>query len=359
MTTPADIDALILQLRVIQSDWTKDRDKVLSLTSDLTAEKVRSAGLSEALAASEARNDALEDALAACLDAQEPTVPRWGIRKPTTKVERGTNGVWRATASATFESVRFECWVERAANITLQFNDCEFVGPPGVLPVGTGKPLVKHFGTGTGRSTFNYCSFYQPVPSPSAPITGIKGSKFTVSHCDFHHLSDMMHTHVDSSSVAATVPIDVTVDDCWLHDFVWWKVDHHADGTHTDGIQNSYGGRGLVVKGGRFDLYLADDAGDPRADRRAMSGMMLADGPSSGGVLDMDCVGTEFNGGQVCWNFAMWGSDKTNLPTGTRELVDIKYGPDVTVGALAKIDLPLVMTGGTGGAPTFVERKRG
>jgi len=351
MTSPADIDTVVLQLEVLKKDWTND-------LNNLTVEKAKSAALAEQLMAEKARTLALEDALSACMDANEPI--RWGIRTPTTRTEKGTNGVYKATTAATFNNVKFECWVERAANILLTFNDCEFVGPTGLLPVGTAKPLVKHFGTGTGRSTFNYCSFHQPISSPSAPITGIKGSKFTANNCDFHHLSDMMHAHVDSQTAAATVPIDVIVNDCHLHQFVWWAKDMHPDGTHTDGIQNSYGGRGLTVKGGRFDLYLADDAGDPRADRRAMSGMMLADMPTSGGVLEMEVTGTEFNGGQVCFNFAGWGSTATALPAGTRRLLDIKYGTDVTVGAQAKLALhpSLVMTG-TGGAPGFEMKKRG
>jgi hypothetical protein len=242
-----------------------------------------------------------------------------GILGPVTKT---VTSPAKITATEVHDT-RFENWVD-VTGPWVQFVNCEFVGPATYT---TPRALVKHWDPGIVQSRFDFCTFAAQTPGADE-VDGIAGHRYHLNRCDLHHLDD---------GFAVFNPGGVTVTGSWVHDLVWFAKAQHADGSHADCFQVHNGGR-LTVIGSRLDAYLADDAGDPRALRVAMSAGMMS--PSKGTELDLLIAGNWVNGGQVGFNFGAW-----TTAAGTRRIVGNRWG--TTTPILAKKELALTIVGNT------------
>lgn len=260
-----------------------------------------------------------------------------GVLGPVTKTV--TAAMTTIKTSGTYRDTRFEGWVDVAAP-WVQFVNCEFVGP---ITYTAARPLVKVTSSAVLQATFSFCTMAARKPGGDE-LDGIVGFNYRLDRCDIHHVDD---------GLGVFAPGNVIVTGTWVHDLVWFAKAQHDDGTHNDCLQVHNGGR-LVVLGSRLDAYLADDAGDQRTSRVAMSAVMLSPMPSSGGTLDLLFADSWVNGGQVGFNFGGW---RTAL--GERRILTNEWSTDVSTPILAKAELPLIIAGNTKGGVAADGRRNG
>ena len=348
MAEPADLDAA-------KTAWQQDR---LALVAEMEGHKQTKAQLAATAAALKACQDAA---------APVPTPPTFvlGQTKPQghvgagilrakpTSVERGTSGFFKTPTSGIVRDKVFECFVDRSAG-TFEFENCIVKGPD-TYPDTLKRPLIKAWDEPIVSTVLRYCTVMHPQMLHDG-ITNIQGSQYTYEMCDVHHVMDGFRTQPKNGR------LDVKLLGVWIHDLVWFAEAQHADGSHTDGVQNSYGGLGFYAEGCQWDGLLADDAGDPRPDRRTMSHVMLSPRATKEPyVLDMHLKNCWMDNSQVCFNFAGWGKD-TPIPGGKRLIEGMTWGPGVTIGVLAPSALhpSITITGSKGGThPNFRERVNG
>jgi hypothetical protein len=115
------------------------------------------------------------------------------------------------------------------------------------------------------NAVFEDCTIY--TLNPHYTWGGVYGHDYTLRRCNVYGTTDILNI-VNSSIPAANRPYQtgVVVEQCWLHDPVWWTAAaggtvHPSDTeTHNDMIQQ-FGGLGTSIRGCTIDARYARQKG--------------------------------------------------------------------------------------------------
>ena len=134
------------------------------------------------------------------------------------------------TPNAIYNGWRFDRLVEVRAK-GVRFTNCWFEGVNG-NPRHTA--LVRS-ATGLGSFTATYCTMKPKFPNDGPDC--MRGSNVTASFCDLTLGVDGMQIYGDGSTRDDPNAGNVSITDCWFHEFPWYDNDSHSDGTHNDIIE--------------------------------------------------------------------------------------------------------------------------
>jgi hypothetical protein len=176
-----------------------------------------------------------------------------------------------SVAGATYTNLKFNVGVDiRAANVT--FKNCWFAGNP-VTP---GNYLVNCQNAGASNVTFESCLFLPTTPAVT--LNCIQGRNYTLLYCDISRGVDLVRANYPTDG---TLPLNITIQQCYLHDLTYYLVDPAQGGgeTHNDAVQfqgskgTNWGSppawvagavarRNVLIRWNNFDVRYSTDTGD-------------------------------------------------------------------------------------------------
>lgn len=143
-----------------------------------------------------------------------------------------------------------------AANVTVR--NCEIQG--NTTPAAG---VITCTSTLVSNAVIEDCTIY--ATNANYGWGGVYGHDFTLRRCNVYGTTDIIDI-VNTNTTARPYATGVVIEQCWLHDYVWWTasaggVVHTKDTeTHNDVIQH-FGGTGTIIRGNTIDAAFARQQG--------------------------------------------------------------------------------------------------